>query len=259
MSQIGANIRKIRLVKKMSQAEFASLFDLARPSIGAYEEGRAEPKIDTIIKIASYFKLSVDLLITKELTVDDLMKLTNIKHKLDAAHLLGGKKLGELKKDLQPVKFVPIEKHLDYVVSYHKRDFMDSLRPLQIPFSLENNCIAFGVNGNELVSEQNGVHHGDILIGAPRTVDELAPGGLYIFITDQSVIIRWLEQIAPGEVTLSRSTPDYQPMTLKIENIRQCFKAITRLTMHIHPNRPIENKVLQLEKAIEKINKKLKG
>ncbi|MTI32320.1 helix-turn-helix domain-containing protein, partial [Xanthovirga aplysinae] len=49
MSYIGKNIRKIRSVKKLSQAAFAQLFDLGRATVGAYEEGRAEPKIDTII------------------------------------------------------------------------------------------------------------------------------------------------------------------------------------------------------------------
>ena len=55
MSLIGKNIKKIRMVKKMSQLEFARLFNVARPSVGAYEEGRAEPKIDTVILIANEF------------------------------------------------------------------------------------------------------------------------------------------------------------------------------------------------------------
>ena len=50
LSFIGRNIKKIRQVKKISQAEFAHLFHLSRPSIGAYEEGRSEPKIETLIQ-----------------------------------------------------------------------------------------------------------------------------------------------------------------------------------------------------------------
>ena len=65
------NIKKIRSAKKLSQAQFASIFDLNRGSIGAYEEERAEPKVDTIIQIANHFGLSVDLLLNKELTVNE--------------------------------------------------------------------------------------------------------------------------------------------------------------------------------------------
>jgi len=72
MSYIGKNIRKIRMSKKLTQTEFAELFDLKRTAVGSYEEGRAEPKIDTLIKIAEYFKLSLDSLLRKELTINEI-------------------------------------------------------------------------------------------------------------------------------------------------------------------------------------------
>jgi DNA-binding XRE family transcriptional regulator len=55
MGVIGKNVRKIRTVKKLSQAAFAEIFNLARPSVGAYEEERSEPKLETVIQIASLF------------------------------------------------------------------------------------------------------------------------------------------------------------------------------------------------------------
>ena len=72
MSFFGKNIKKIRVAKKMTQTEFADLFNLKRTAVGSYEEGRAEAKIDTIIKIADYFKLSLDQLLRKELTINDI-------------------------------------------------------------------------------------------------------------------------------------------------------------------------------------------
>ena len=58
MSYIGKNIKKIRSVKKLSQSAFADIFGLKRTSIGAYEEGRAEPKIDKVIDDIKRDKLS---------------------------------------------------------------------------------------------------------------------------------------------------------------------------------------------------------
>ena len=72
MSYFGKNIRKIRIAKKMTQTEFAELFDLKRTALGSYEEGRAEAKIDTIIKIAGHFKLTLDQLLRKELTINEI-------------------------------------------------------------------------------------------------------------------------------------------------------------------------------------------
>ena len=72
MSVVGINIKKIRGVKGLNQTDFANLCGLTRANIGSYEELRAEPKIDTIIKIATYYKLPIDKLVRKELTVNDI-------------------------------------------------------------------------------------------------------------------------------------------------------------------------------------------
>ena len=72
MSFFGKNIKKIRIAKKLTQTEFAEIFGLKRTTLGAYEEGRAEAKIDTLIKIADYFKLSLDQLLRKEITVNEI-------------------------------------------------------------------------------------------------------------------------------------------------------------------------------------------
>ncbi len=58
--------------KKMTQTEFAELFDLKRTAVGSYEEGRAEPKIETLIKISDYFNLSLDQLLRKELSINEI-------------------------------------------------------------------------------------------------------------------------------------------------------------------------------------------
>ena len=67
MSYFSVNLRKIRRSKGLSQSEFAKIFGLTRATVGAYEEGRAEPKLDKLIEIAKYFGFSVDNLITKEI------------------------------------------------------------------------------------------------------------------------------------------------------------------------------------------------
>ena len=78
MSFFGVNIKKIRQVKGLSQKAFADLFDLNRGVISAYEEGRAEPKIETVLKVAHYFSLDLDDFLTKTLLVNNLVSSSNI-------------------------------------------------------------------------------------------------------------------------------------------------------------------------------------
>ena len=73
MSFFGTNIKKIRQVKGLSQKAFADLFELNRGVISAYEEGRAEPKIDTLLKVAHYFNLDINDFLTKPLQVNNLV------------------------------------------------------------------------------------------------------------------------------------------------------------------------------------------
>ncbi|MCH2234208.1 MAG: helix-turn-helix transcriptional regulator [Crocinitomicaceae bacterium] len=56
----------------MSQQEFSSLFDVKRGTLGSYEEGRAEPKLEFLIKLAEYFKLKIDDIVRSDLTVNKI-------------------------------------------------------------------------------------------------------------------------------------------------------------------------------------------
>ncbi|TXI87309.1 MAG: XRE family transcriptional regulator [Chryseobacterium sp.] len=78
MSFFGTNIKKIRQVKGLSQKAFADLFDLNRGVISSYEEGRAEPKIETILKVANHFNVNLDKLLTEILQVNQLVSVSDI-------------------------------------------------------------------------------------------------------------------------------------------------------------------------------------
>ncbi|MBK9591401.1 MAG: helix-turn-helix transcriptional regulator [Crocinitomicaceae bacterium] len=71
-SVLARNLRKLRSFKNLNQTEFAELFELNRPTIGSYEEGRSEPKLATLQRIANHFKLTMDDLFSKELTVNQI-------------------------------------------------------------------------------------------------------------------------------------------------------------------------------------------
>jgi DNA-binding XRE family transcriptional regulator len=79
---IAKNFKKLRLFKSLNQTEFADLFDITRSTVGSYEEGRAEPKLDTLLKVADHFKIKVDDIIRKELTVN---KIANFEYPIPEA------------------------------------------------------------------------------------------------------------------------------------------------------------------------------
>lgn len=74
MTKIGANLKKIRTTKGLSQQAFADLFELTRGNISSYEENRAEPRIETVIQIANYFGIPLNQFITHTLSIHEILK-----------------------------------------------------------------------------------------------------------------------------------------------------------------------------------------
>jgi len=71
MSFFGQNLRFLRNSHKMSQSAFAEVFGLKRTAVGAYEEERAEPKLELLIKIARHFGVSMEDLLCHSLQNGD--------------------------------------------------------------------------------------------------------------------------------------------------------------------------------------------
>ncbi len=139
MSYVGKNIKKIRSVKNLNQSDFADLFALKRASIGSYEEGRAEPKIATLIEIAKYFGISVDDLLNKQLSVNDLLHFDIFKK--DYVKSAGNQlKPTKLPQSFTPIHYISSEKRQ----SYFKGDSLESFQKLSLPLpGINSDYLAF--------------------------------------------------------------------------------------------------------------------
>jgi len=54
---IGKNLKALRKFKKYSQEEFAKNLGLTRSSYSGYENGVAEPNLQTLVKISLFYKI----------------------------------------------------------------------------------------------------------------------------------------------------------------------------------------------------------
>ena len=52
-----------RKLNKITQRQLAEYLQIAQPSYIRYENGSAEPNLETLVKIADYFDVSVDYLL----------------------------------------------------------------------------------------------------------------------------------------------------------------------------------------------------
>ena len=56
------NLEKIRKENGKSQRDIAKILDITQPSYLNYENGKTEPKLSTLIKLADYYNISLDYL-----------------------------------------------------------------------------------------------------------------------------------------------------------------------------------------------------
>ena len=67
MSILSDNLRYLRYINKLSQRELSDKIIVSRGRYSTYEQEVAEPPIDILKRIASYYHISIDLLVTADL------------------------------------------------------------------------------------------------------------------------------------------------------------------------------------------------
>ena len=155
MSFFGTNIKKLRRLKSLSQTEFADLLGLKRGTLGAYEEGRSEPKIETIIITANKFSISIDGLLTRELSINELLNF-DIALTTDET---------QLRTTYPKVPFISKALYADYI-KYHKKDNFISKMPF-IEWPVEDATKEyrfFEVSDLEMSNSSGGIYPKDILL-----------------------------------------------------------------------------------------------
>jgi len=140
MTKIGANIKKVRTTKGLSQQAFADLFALTRGNMSSYEENRAEPKIETVIQIANYFNIPLTQFITQDISIHEILKYNGDK-------LIEGEK-HSINRQFRQVPFINDAIYLK--CHYEELSFndLDNFPRLILPEVNSNNMLAVSFNPN---------------------------------------------------------------------------------------------------------------
>lgn len=156
MTQIGKNIKKIRNVKGLSQQAFADLFQLTRGNISSYEEYRADPRIEMVVRIANYFGIPLADFIEKELSVNELLHY-------NAGLVLETEKL-KIAQQLIKIPYVPVLYLDDYKGQYTDEEFIQQLPHILIPNTSKFRLLAFEVDNQDALPSGHNYLNGDVLI-----------------------------------------------------------------------------------------------
>ena len=248
MSFFGKNIKKIRKVKKINQKQFAELFDLTRSSVGAYEEGRAEPRIETAINIANYFSISLEHLLVKELTINDIYNFDIFREDALSSHK---SREGLLRNNIL-VPYLENSRVLDYLSNMKNIDFLEHLPYMSLPFPSAKIDLAYEHDSHDMVFNERGIYPKDVLLCrkiAENYTVRLSFNSIYLIFTSENVFLRRVVEKG-NTLVLVPDNPNYESLHVPTERVRQIWKPQARLSRHIEQ---MANPALMMNELNERI------
>lgn len=219
MVKLNENMRKLRKQLKLTQDQFAAKLEIKRSLLGAYEEGRAEPKLELLQKIAAVFNVSVDDLIGKDLDEGALvspMSLSKGKEVLVVTSDLNGK---------DNIELVPLKAAAGYLNGYADTEFVKELPKFQLPILKQGTYRAFEISGDSMLP----ILPGTIVIGEyVEDIRKIKSGKTYIVVSQREGVVykrvfNYLEE--SGKLFLVSDNRHYSPYQLDANEVMEVWAA----------------------------------
>ena len=207
MVKINENIRFIRKQLGFTQDQFAQKLGIKRSLVGAYEEGRAEPRLDLLQAMAALIDSSVDKIIGEDLTVTTVGGAVS-------KDFPRGKEVLVVTVDGQNkdnIELVPHKAAAGYMNGYADPEFVKELPHFKLPMLKQGTYRAFEISGDSMLP----ILPGTIIIGEYiDNLKDLKNGKTYILVTKQEGIVykrifNYLDQ--NGKLFLVSDNRQYSP------------------------------------------------
>jgi transcriptional regulator with XRE-family HTH domain len=262
MSYLNDNIKYLRKQKGFTQAEFAERIGVKRSLIGAYEEHRAEPKIETIQKMAYLFNLSLEALINQDLSKGDDAVQTDTE----------GKTLRVLpividRNDRERISIVPVSARAGYMHGYSDPEYIQELPNFNLPLTElypDKTYRIFQIEGDSMLPITPGSY---IICEYTENWESLKDGTGYMLITKNNGILfkRVWQEPNTKYLQLKSDNPDHEPFDLNKNELIEVWKGLGLITFDLPEEKgdsDIDNiaaVINQLQQDVEKLKEKVKG
>lgn len=252
MSYAGKNLRYLRKLRNWTQEEFANKLNIKRSLIGAYEEERAEPKLEVLEAMCSIFKLSLDELLLKDMTI-----LSGNKNYLEQRRSM--KSAGGINS--VEIQFVPVRAAAGYLNGYADPDFLDELNTFTLPMLAPGQYRAFEIIGDSMMPTPSG----SVIVGEKvEALDDVRNSNTYVLLSKSDGIVykRLVKNAKPkNTLTLMSDNPVYESYNLHSEDVIEVWKAVYILQKANLTQRwdvgQLAGMVNNLQEQVANINKKL--
>jgi transcriptional regulator with XRE-family HTH domain len=212
MSVAGQNLKYLRKLRGWTQEEFAAKLGIKRSLLGAYEEERAEPRIDVLEIVGDMFKLTLDELLRKELS--------------DAkGNYLSKRRAQKMAAATNDIQLVPVKAAAGYLAGYADPEFLDELNTFTLPMLAPGNYRAFEIVGDSMLPTASG----SVIVGEKvDDLEEVKSNQTYIVVSrNEGIVYKRVmkNNKARTKLTLVSDNTAYQPYNVNTDDVLEVWKA----------------------------------
>ncbi|MBL7863071.1 MAG: helix-turn-helix domain-containing protein [Cyclobacteriaceae bacterium] len=220
MVKLNENIRILRKRLSITQDQFAQRLGIKRSLVGAYEEGRAEPRLELLQKMAEVFSISVDQLISQ-----DFSQQSPPGSKPDYGR---GKEVLVVTVDSNQrdnIEFVPHKAAAGYLNGYADTEYVKELPHFHLPNLRQGTYRAFEISGDSMLP----LMPGSIIIGEyVENLNSIKSGKTYVLVTQREGIVykrvfNYLEE--NGSLFLVSDNRQYAPFQVSGSDVLEVWAA----------------------------------
>ena len=213
MSNASKNLKYLRKLRGWTQEEFSNKLKIKRSLLGAYEEERAEPKIEVLEIVCHMFKITLDVLILKDVSSTQGNSYLEKRRQL------------KMQNNLSEIQFVPMKAAAGYLAGYADPEFIDELNTFTLPMLSGGHYRAFEIIGDSMLPTQSG----SVIVGEKvDNLEEVKNSNTYIVISRNEGIVykRILKNNrTKAKVTLVSDNPLYEPYQVNTDEIVELWQA----------------------------------
>ncbi len=250
MSTAGLNLKYLRKLRGWTQEEFANKVGIKRSLVGAYEEERADPRLDVLEIVGDIFKLSLDDLLLKDLS------------NTGGSYLNKRRQQKMMTADRNIIHFVPVKAAAGYLAGYADTEFIDELNTFTLPMLAGGNYRAFEIIGDSMLPTPSG----SIIVGekVEGGMDEIKNNMAYIVVSrNEGIVYKRIvkNNKAKNKLTLVSDNPQFQPYQVNADDIVELWQAqsvISKVTVQQRWDvNSLANLVNNLQDQVSTLKKKM--
>jgi transcriptional regulator with XRE-family HTH domain len=212
MAIANKNLKYLRKLRGWTQEEFANKLKIKRSLLGAYEEERAEPRIDVLEIVCDIFKLTLDEILRKDLSDNK----SNYLAKRRALKLASGR---------PDIPFVPIKAAAGYLAGYADPEFVDELNTFTLPMLAGGNYRAFEIIGDSMLPTPSG----SVIVGEKlEHLEDVKNNTACILLSrNEGIVYKRIQKNGrqKNKLTLVSDNPTYHPYTINTEEVLEMWQA----------------------------------